>query len=93
MELIAIQFLSVRVPSGRIVTLHTGNRVELDAADAQYLLAEYPDRVRVESAPAESAPAPVTFVGDTTAAETDTDTDTDASDTDAPKAKRKPTKK
>ena len=86
MELIAIQFLSVRVPSGRIVTLHTGNRVELDEADAQYLLAEYPDRVRVEGAPAESAPAPVTQ--DAPAADAETETDTDA-----PKAKRKPTKK
>lgn len=88
MELIAIQFLSVRVPSGQIVTLHTGNRVELDAADAQYLLAEYPDRVR-----AEGAPAPVAEpVAQDAPADVSTDT-TDETDTDAPKAKRKPTKK
>jgi hypothetical protein len=46
MELIAIQFLSVRVPSGRIVTLHSGNHIaDLEDADAQWLLREYPDRV------------------------------------------------
>ena len=89
MELIAIQFLSVRVPSGRIVTLHTGNRVELDEADAQYLLAEYPDRVRAEHAPQAE---PAAEMSADNLADTDASPETDA-DTDAPKAKRKPTKK
>lgn len=45
MKLIAIQFLSVRVPSGAIVTLHSGNTCELDNADACWLLENYGGRV------------------------------------------------
>ena len=52
MQIQAKQFISARVPSGMIVTLHTGNTRDVDDADAQWLLAEYPERVVALDAPA-----------------------------------------
>lgn len=52
----AIEFWSGTLPSGETVTLHTGNERVFDTADAQWLLAEYPERfVQVEGID----PAPV----------------------------------
>jgi hypothetical protein len=47
----AIELFSGTLPGGETVTLHTGNERAFDDADAQWLLAEYPERFeRVEAA-------------------------------------------
>jgi hypothetical protein len=42
--LIAAQFISARVPSGELVTMHRGNTREIAASDAAWLLGNYADR-------------------------------------------------
>lgn len=51
MTLKAIQFLSVRVPSGQIVTMHSGNTRDIADADARWMLDAYPQRVVALDAP------------------------------------------
>lgn len=59
-------FFSGILPSGDVVTLFTGNERVFDAADAAWLLAEYPERFeRVD------VPAPGLSADNETAAATD----------------------